>query len=70
VVTQLLISVEEAAQALGIGRSQTYELVMGGQVESVKIGKRRLVVAASLDVYVQRLKAAAESTDQIGTEQR
>ena len=59
--TQLLISVDESAQSLGIGRSQMYEIVMAGQVESVKIGKRRLVIAASLEPYIERLKAEAIS---------
>jgi excisionase family DNA binding protein len=57
-VTQLLLSVDEAAQALGIGRSQLYELMMASHVESVKIGKRRLVIAASLDEYIERLRSA------------
>jgi hypothetical protein len=33
-------------------------LVLGGQLRSVKIGRRRLVVRASIEEYVARLEAA------------
>lgn len=51
------ISVEEAATLLGIGRTVTYRLVLGGELRSVKIGRRRLVVRASVEEYVARLEA-------------
>jgi excisionase family DNA binding protein len=35
----LLLSVEQAAQALGIGRSTLYELIAAGEVETVHIGR-------------------------------
>lgn len=51
----LLISVENAATILGIGRTRTFELVMSNAVTSVKIGRRRLVVRSSLQQFVDRL---------------
>jgi len=51
----LLLTVEEAAILLRIGRTQTYELVMRGKIPSVKIGRRRLVVREGLGVYVSSL---------------
>jgi len=51
----LLLRVEEAAVLLGIGRTQTYELVMRGQIRSVKIGRRRLVLRAGVQEFVDRL---------------
>ena len=53
----ILISVEEATQVFRIGRTQTYGLVMGGQIRSVKIGRRRLVVRDSLQEFVDELVA-------------
>ena len=35
--TSLLVSVEQAARILGIGRTRTFELVMGHTITSVKI---------------------------------
>ena len=54
-VPPLLLTVEEAAAMLSIGRTGAYQLVMGGQVRSVKIGRRRLVVRESLQEFIHRL---------------
>ena len=51
----LLLSVEDAAEALGIGRTRTYELVMARKIQSVKVGRRRLVVRSGLRDFVQTL---------------
>ena len=53
--TQLLLSVEEAAELLRLGRTRTYELVMTRKIQSVKVGRRRLVVRSSLLDFVQTL---------------
>ena len=53
--TQLLLSVEEAAELLRLGRTRTYELVMTRKIQSVKVGRRRLVVRSSLLDFVQAL---------------
>ena len=52
-----LVTVEEAATLLRIGRTTTYELVMRGTLQSVKIGRRRLVVREGLNHYVSELLA-------------
>ena len=54
----LLLTVEEAASLLRLGRTSTYELVMRGQIQSVRIGRRRLVVREGLDRYVSELLAS------------
>jgi excisionase family DNA binding protein len=51
----VLVSVEEAAQRLSIGRTQAYALVRRGELQSVKIGRTRRVVVASLQEYVTKL---------------
>jgi excisionase family DNA binding protein len=53
--TQLLLSVGEAAEVIGLGRTRTYELVMAKKIQSVKVGRRRLVVRSSLADFVQAL---------------
>jgi excisionase family DNA binding protein len=50
------VSVEQAALLLGIGRTVAYRLVLAGDLRSVKIGGRRLVVRASIEEYVSRLE--------------
>jgi excisionase family DNA binding protein len=51
----LLISVEEAARLLRLGRTRMYELVMSERIVSVKLGRRRLVVRSSLEDFVRSL---------------
>lgn len=54
----LLLTIEETATLLRLGRTQTYELVMRGKIQSVKIGRRRLVVRDSLQNFVSHLLEA------------
>jgi excisionase family DNA binding protein len=54
---RLLYSVEEAADLLGIGRTFMYHLVATGEVDSLKIGKRRKIPRDSLNSYVERLRS-------------
>lgn len=58
----VLLTIEEAAQMLNIGRSKTYELVLSGEIESVHIGRLRRVPAAAVEAYVERLLALPGGT--------
>jgi excisionase family DNA binding protein len=42
------ISVDNAARVLKIGRNAAYEAVRRGEIESIPIGKRRIVPTAPL----------------------
>jgi excisionase family DNA binding protein len=62
-VEPILITPEQAARALGIGRSTLYELLKGDEGDpteprlvSVKIRGRRLVPVVELRAYVDELK--------------
>lgn len=43
-----LLSIPDAAQRLGIGRSLLYQEIAAGNLRTVKVGRRRLVPAAAL----------------------
>jgi len=55
--TPVLLSVEEAARALGIGRTKTFALVGTGELRSVTIGRRRLIPVVALREFEARLSA-------------
>ncbi len=55
----LLTIVPGTTQRLSCGRSTVYKLIESGELETVKMGRRRLVVAESVAAYVERLRAAA-----------
>ena len=52
----LLVSVQEAAKLLGVGRTTVYSLITTGGVEAVHIGRRCLIVYESLLTYRDRLR--------------
>lgn len=52
----LLLTVEQAAERLGIGRTKLYELVSKGEVESVPVGRLRRIPAECLDEFIARLR--------------
>ena len=54
----LLYPVSEAAQLLGIGRTNVYYLMNDGKLASVRIGSRRLIPRAALESFVAELPAA------------
>lgn len=56
-LTKLLLTPEEAAQALGIGRTKVYELMVSNALESVKIGASRRIPVQSLSAFVDGLRA-------------
>ena len=52
-----LLSVDDTCATLGIGRSLVYQLIAAGELDSVHVGRRRLVPARAVDDYVARLCA-------------
>ena len=44
----LLYSIPDAAKALSVGRSKLYELISDGALETVTIGRRRLIRVDSI----------------------
>lgn len=55
---RLVLSVVEAAQRIGIGRSRMYELIAAGEVESIHIGRLHKVPIDALADLVERQRAA------------
>lgn len=58
-----LVSVEDAARMLAkITTRHVYNLFDDGELETVKVGRRRCVVVASIDAYVERLREVNNET--------
>lgn len=58
VTDKLLLTPEEAADALSIGRSKLYELLASGALESVAIGSCRRIPRAALADFVEKLRSS------------
>lgn len=54
---QLLYSVEEAADLLGIGRTFMFRLLATGEIDSLKIGRCRKIPRDAIDGYIERLRS-------------
>ncbi|MEH1011726.1 helix-turn-helix domain-containing protein [Micromonospora sp. CPCC 206060] len=54
-----VLRVEEAARALGIGRSLVYDLIRSGRLRSFKVGSRRLIPASAIDEAITTLTEEA-----------
>lgn len=51
-----LLPINDAARLLGVGRTTLYELIGNGELESVHLGHRHLVVYESAEQLVERLR--------------
>ena len=59
-VDKLLLTPEEAATVLSIGRSKVYELIGDGRLASVRVDTSRRVPAWALTEFVKRLQEQGE----------
>lgn len=60
ILEPLLCPIPEAARLLGIGRSLLYQRLNSGDLESVKIGTRRLVKVHSIKALIDRATGGAK----------
>jgi excisionase family DNA binding protein len=58
----LMLTVEEAARRLGLGRTLVYQLISSGELESVTVGRLRRVPAECLAEYIAALRSTRSST--------
>ncbi len=54
-----LYSIDEAAVALGLGRTALYAELMSGRLRSFKVGRRRLIPGSAIGIYIEALAAAS-----------
>jgi excisionase family DNA binding protein len=59
----LLLTPEEAARALRIGRTSIYALMKAGELRPVRIGRSCRLSQGELERYVRRLEAQKPSPD-------
>ena len=55
-MNKLLLTPEETAEVMGIGRTKVYELLRAGDIDCVRIGACRRVPVAALHEYPERLR--------------
>ena len=50
--SKLLLTIPEVAHRLGLGRSFVYQLVMKGEITSIKLGRARRVPTVALEQFI------------------
>lgn len=53
---------ETAAETIGVGRTTMYELLRTGEIESIKIGRSRVIPADALRDYLTRKRETTAET--------
>ena len=48
-IKPVTVTVDRAMELVGIGRTKLYELINEGRIQTITLGKRRLVVYSSLE---------------------
>jgi excisionase family DNA binding protein len=54
--SKLLLTAEQAADALNVSRGRVYELIASGQLKSVKLGKSRRISRRALEELIADLE--------------
>jgi excisionase family DNA binding protein len=52
---KLLVTVDEAARRLSIGRSHLYQYLLRGSLRSVRIGRSRRIASRELEAFIDQL---------------
>ena len=63
---RILYTCAEAAALMGLGRSLVFQLVMRGDLPSIKLGRARRIPATALHEYIQRLQSEQNSEEVAG----
>ena len=66
-MNKLLLTPEEAAEVLSIGRTKVYALMADGELISVRIGNSRRVPLDAVSEFVARLEDEARAEPRLST---
>ena len=61
---RILLTVEQAAEMIGIGRTTMFALIKSGDVQSVRVGRLRRVPLDQVHTYTNRLMTEQNPTHQ------
>ena len=65
---RITVTIPEFLKSSGVGRSKTYELIEAGEIKSVLVGRRRLIVVQSyLDYLARQMQQQAAGIGRIAS---
>ena len=63
-MNKLLLTADEAAEIVGVGKTKMYELIRVGAVDSVRIGRCRRIPHNALAAFVERLRVESSGYEE------
>lgn len=54
-----LHQIPSACSRLGVGRTMLFELIKNGELDSVRVGRRRLIPESAICAYIAKLTGSA-----------
>jgi len=57
------VRIDRAMRMLDIGKTKLYELIADGELETIRIGRRTLIMQQSIDDLVERLRSRNRRPD-------
>ena len=60
-MTPVALSITDVVATIGIGRTKVYAAIKAGELPTVKIGKRTLVLAEDLGVWLRKHRIVREA---------
>lgn len=55
------LSIPEAGQRIGCGRSMVYDLIRDGKIPARKVGSRTIILTSDVDAFLAALPAVSRS---------
>jgi len=59
-IPRVCLTLDDTCVAIGLGRDTVRQLIISGELASIRIGRRRVVPLASINKFVARLESDAE----------
>jgi len=53
-LSPISVGIEDAARLIGVARSMLYEMIARGDIQTFKLGRRRLVRVKTLEAFIKR----------------
>ncbi len=60
-----LLSVKDTEETLNLGHTKVCELIADGDIQSMKVGRRRLITPEAIDRFIERMVAGEPTVSEL-----
>lgn len=62
-LTKKLLSITEAARALGVSRQRVHQLISSGKIKAIRVGRQYVIPSQELQKYTRRKRHEKKADD-------